>query len=362
MNLFEIISTLKKYKKLLFYNFIIVGLLSASISLLLPKWYRSTVLIMPPSSQSPLSSIGVLGNIALGGILGGGDENQNRFIAILKSRRLLSDVVDKFDLWEVYDTDTYENALSALEGNMKIEIGDEMQIQISLFDQDQDQVAKILNYTVERLDSININLATNKAHNNRIFIETRLLDVIDSLEYLENEFIDFLKSNGVLSLNDQVTVGVTQAGELKALVTQKEIELAVSRQILDSDNPKIKQLTIEIEALQEKYNEYFSDRNMNDLFPNFNEIPGLQISIERMKRQIEYYTRVLEFLGPQYEQAKIEEIKNVSTVQVLDWGVRPEKRSRPHRTIIVLVSTMLATVLLGYGIIVYEKYNNMKVE
>ncbi|NQV16170.1 hypothetical protein HQ531_11980 [bacterium] len=356
MNLFEIISILYKSKKLLIVNFIAVALLSAAISMVLPKWYRSTVLIMPPASQSPLNSIGVLGNLALGGILGGGDENQNRFIAILKSRRLLSDVVDNFSLWEIYDTDTYSNALSALEGNMQIEIGDEMQIQISLFDQDQDNVANILNYTVERLDSINIDLATKKAHNNRIFIETRLVDIIDSLEYLENDFIDFLKSNGVLSLTDQVTVGVAQAGELKSIVNSKEIELAVSQQILDPGNPKIKQLNIEIKALQEKYDEYFSSRNMKDLFPNFNDIPSLQISIERIKRKIKYHTTVLEFLGPQYEQAKIEEIKDISTVQVLDWGARPEKRSRPHRSFIVLASTMLSTLLLAYGIIIYSKY------
>ncbi|MEA3286950.1 MAG: Wzz/FepE/Etk N-terminal domain-containing protein [Candidatus Marinimicrobia bacterium] len=360
MNLLEIFSTIAKYKKVIVVNFIIVATLSATISLLLPKWYRSTVLIMPPASQSPLGSIGVLGNIALGGILSGGDENQNRFIAILKSRRLLTDVVDKFDLWKIYDTDTYENALAALQGNMKIEIGDEMQIKVSLFDQDQEGVANILNYAINRLDSINIDLATQKAHNNRIFIESRLFDVIDSLAYLENDFISFLEINGVLSLPDQITAGITQAGELKSIITQKEIELAVSKQVLDSENPTITRLNIEIQVLQKKYDEYFSERNLKDLFPNFNDIPSLQLSIERISRKIKYHTTVLEFLGPQYEQAKIEEIKNVSTVQVLDWGARPEKRSRPHRTLIVLVSTMLSTLLLAYGLIVYEKYTTSK--
>jgi uncharacterized protein involved in exopolysaccharide biosynthesis len=58
-----------------------------------------------------------------------------------------------------------------------------------------------------------------------------------------------------------------------------------------------------------------------------------------------------ELLTQQFEAAKIDEAKDISIVQVLDKAVEPERKSKPKRVVIVLLSaflTLLASILWAF--------------
>jgi len=57
---------------------------------------------------------------------------------------------------------------------------------------------------------------------------------------------------------------------------------------------------------------------------------------------VKYYETVFELLAKQFEIAKIDEARDASIVQVLDRAVEPERKSRPHRARIVIVTAILA--------------------
>ncbi|MBL7086271.1 MAG: hypothetical protein ISS28_04120, partial [Candidatus Cloacimonetes bacterium] len=86
------------------------------------------------------------------------------------------------------------------------------------------------------------------------------------------------------------------------------------------------------------------------LFISLENIPSIQKQFAQLKRKEVYFTKLLEYLGPQFEQAKIDEAKDVPTVQVLDKAVRPEWKSKPKRIIIVfgslIFSILLATMIV----------------
>ena len=46
---------------------------------------------------------------------------------------------------------------------------------------------------------------------------------------------------------------------------------------------------------------------MGSLIPDFSKVPSLQLQLVKLQRQIEYYSRIIEYLGPLYEQQKFEE-------------------------------------------------------
>ena len=66
-------------------------------------------------------------------------------------------------------------------------------------------------------------------------------------------------------------------------------------------------------------------------------------------RDVKYYETVYEMLAKQYEVAKIDESKDSSLVQVIDKAVEPDRKSKPTRSVMViltmLISGMFATVL-----------------
>ena len=309
------------YKKLIIRNASIIIVISVVFSLLLPLWYKATVVILPPTSDSkPLNVMSMLSNVGLGGVLGG-DENMNKILSILKSKRLFEAMVIKYNLMAKYDIDNMEDTIEELGDNIDVSVEDEMQIAISLWDTDQEKVAEMANYIVHCLDSLNIVLNTKKAKNNRIFIESRIEDVIDSLKYLEAELTQFMQDEKILSLPDQLMVGVQNAADLKAQIMAKEIELAIAKSTFGNQSTVIKNLETEVNSFKEKYQEFFRDNPSERLLPNFSRIPEVAIKFTRLQRQIDYYVKVLEYLAPEYEGSKIDEKRNVPTIQVLDQAV-----------------------------------------
>jgi uncharacterized protein involved in exopolysaccharide biosynthesis len=122
----------------------------------------------------------------------------------------------------------------------------------------------------------------------------------------------------------------------------KEIELEVARRMVQSSSPQIRKLELELESLSHKYQEFYSGSS-DKLFPSLEDVPELGIKYIQLKRKTEYYTKVLEFLAPQFEQAKIEAAKEIPTLQILDYGVRPEKKDRPKRARLVIMFFVISS-------------------
>jgi len=334
-------------RKMIIRNALIAAVVVSIITLLLPNWYKATAVILPPENDNTFGAAGLLGNLGFGNILGG-DQNQNRVLSILDSRTLLEALAKKYDFQERYGADNLEETIKELDDNIEVNLEEQFQITVSFWDTDQEMVAEMTNYILHCLDSLNIVFSTGKAHENRVFIEGRVNTILDSLKMLEHELSTFMEKEGILSLTDQVAVSVEKAAELKAQIMAKEIELTIAKNIFDKKNPKILQMENELAGYRSKYREFYRDNPDDKLMPNFNKVPELGIRFTRIQREINYYVKLLEFLGPQYEKAKIDEAKTIPTIQVLDYASRPEKKDKPRRSILVIVFTGITGVLSMY--------------
>jgi uncharacterized protein involved in exopolysaccharide biosynthesis len=339
--------------KIILFVFIITSI-SIGISLILPKWYKAkAVVLAPESSSTSLNPMAILGDLGLGPMTGG-NENVFRYLAILKSRSIKELMLQKFNLKEHYKLKYAELALKKLNKNLIFEVGDEYQVEISMFDKDQDMVANMTNYVIHCLDSLNIELTVSQARNNRQFMEKRVNAVLDSLEIVSNQLAKYMKDNGILSLEDQVSVGVQQAALIQSLIIQKEVEYEVASKSFNENNAFVKQKKNEIQSLERKYSEYINNNSIDNLIPNFSRVPDLQLELIKLQRQVEYYSKLVEYLGPLYEQQKFEEAKNIPTLQVLDYAVRPELKAKPKRAIIVILVFILSGFLAVSYVVVKE--------
>ena len=67
----------------------------------------------------------------------------------------------------------------------------------------------------------------------------------------------------------------------------------------------------------------------------------MQLQLIKLQRNVEYYSRLVEYLGPLYEQQKFEEAKNIPTLQILDFAERPELKA--------LAVALLYVFLVAFG-------------
>lgn len=324
------------FKKIFIITFI-AGVVSIVVSLLLPKWYRSTAVVLSPSSSSgSMSALGGLEYLGIGNLLG---ENESifKYMAILKSRTLREKLIREYNLIERYGSENMQLALEKLKNYLELELGDEYQLKISMMDKNQDQVAEITNYIVHVLDSMNVAITAKGARNDRKDIGKRYHSLIDSLHRVSNEMATYMSENGIISLQDQITAGVTSASDLQRQIIALETEIEVLNKSVQEDNPILKRKKIKLESLRKKY--YQILQTDEDYIPKFSEIPKIGAELKQYEKTIDYLTKLLEFVGPQYEKFKLDEIKETPSLQILDYGRRPDEKCKPKRSIIVIIST-----------------------
>ncbi|WP_433964676.1 GNVR domain-containing protein [Tunturiibacter gelidiferens] len=62
-------------------------------------------------------------------------------------------------------------------------------------------------------------------------------------------------------------------------------------------------------------------------------------------RAVRIHETVFDLLSEEYETARIDEAKSIPTVGIVDFPSLPERKSSPHRFLIVLISTVLSVAL-----------------
>jgi tyrosine-protein kinase Etk/Wzc len=332
-------------------NFVLVILAALIISLFLPKWYRASATVLPPKQPDIFGSLGAAGSvlknlpgaIRLGGI--GQKTAAYNYFAILKSRSAMEAVIRRFNLIDVYEISdsSLEKTIKELEGNVTFEETNDEYILIEVLDKDAVRAAAMANFFVETLNSISIELGTREARANRIFIGERLSQARDALARSEDSLKAFQERTSFVVTPEQSSA-VSGIASLYALKTKKEIEIAVLSKGVTGDNPALKQLQVELDALDKKL----------ITFP----LKGLQSL--RLYREVMIQEKIAEFLLPLYEQARIDEQKDVPVVLVLDKAVAPEKKFKPKRLTIVAVAAVLSLITSFLVVVGRTNFDRMK--
>jgi uncharacterized protein involved in exopolysaccharide biosynthesis len=109
---------------------------------------------------------------------------------------------------------------------------------------------------------------------------------------------------------------------------KKDIEVAVLQKTVSAEDSYMRQLKFEISELNKRLEAF----------------PSAGLESFRLYREVVTQQRILEFVLPIYEQAKIDEQKDIPVLLVLDKAVPPEKKTKPQRSLIVLLFSFLTLI------------------
>jgi len=370
----EFLILLVKYRRILLINVSIVTIAAIIISLLMPNEYTSTTSFISPKKKG-----GLFGDIAgfsntikdlsrtLGGRIGATSDEAYNYLVILQSRTASEKMIKKFNLREIYEIDKskpFENVISELEDRTTFQIADEGNIMVSVTDKNPKRAAEMANYYVEILNELSTDLSVAESRNNRVFIEKRFVQAQDDIRKLEDSLEIFSKKYNVLALEEQMKAAITVAAELKAQIEIAKLEKELLEKKLGSDNPLVEQAVRKVEELDKqlmtlKFGENKNLKSSLNLFIPFEKIPETGVAYVRLMRDYEIQNKLLEFLYPIYEQARIEEQKDIPVVLVVDKAIAPQKKSAPKRTLIVAGAFLLSFLTVLFYFYVKESYFNL---
>ncbi|KAA3617963.1 MAG: hypothetical protein DWQ05_07915 [Calditrichaeota bacterium] len=363
-NTLDYVLVFLKWRKLIIWNFFIVSILAVIISFLLPKYYKSTAVFLPPSQSSGLTAL--IQNFSVD-VLGTSDVTGDAFITILNSRNLREQIISKYDLMNLYERDYIEHTLKDLENNVVIEpeyqVGIGMSninsIAISVIDKSpqraQNMATDFLNLLEERI----IDLNTRKAKNNRIFLELRVAEIKNEMKKTQYAMRNFQEEYGAVEITSQSKVTIEAAAQLKAEILALEVERDILAKNALAKNMNLKRINTRLEIMKNKFNDMYTGDGYTDELGNvllpISKIPTLSLQYFDLYRNAEIQNKLFEMLVPLLEQAKIQEAKNIPVLKIVDSPSLATYKYKPKRLFIV-IGIVLVSQLFCFLFIFWKEY------
>src|SRR5713101_344181 len=327
------------------------AVLSAGISLLLPKTYTANAKSMPPQQNQSMGAMAALSSQLgpLAALVGGGlglRTPSDLYVAMLRSRTVADDLIDRFSLMSVYHKKLRVDARKKLEDRSLIIAAKDGVISVSVDDRDPRRAAEMANAYAEELEKLTKILAVSEAAKRRLFFEREVKMASDDLANAEVALKQTQEKTGLILLDSQSRAMIESLTSLRARVAAQEVLVQEMRTFATPENPELIREEKALEALRDQLNRLEGGRGKR-LFADvpIENVPSAGLEYVRKYRDVKYREALFELLAKQYEAAKIDEARDSLIVQVLDKAVPPERKSGPLRALIVLGSTFLALLV-----------------
>ncbi|MFZ5979718.1 MAG: GumC family protein [Candidatus Zixiibacteriota bacterium] len=359
-NIWRFFETLARHRGMIIGLVILVTLGAVVVSMSLPKWYEANSLMLPPKdTTTPIggySKLAEVVSITEGLNLPVMVTSSDVHARILSSRTLVERVIERFDLKNYYGTSNMIETYLVVMAHSKFVVTPEGLLSVSFEDKDPQMAADVTNAFVEELDKLNREIVNSRAKQNRIFIEERLHQVQTELDSLQREFEKFQIDNKAVDFDEQTRLAIEQAVSLKVMLTEIEIDLKMSEQMLGKDNPELVEKRRKRDIIKNRLDMLESSNPDSSFFSlPISSIPMLKGEYESLYRRVKVNESLYTILLEQLEQAKIHENEEAPSISVLDYARVPEVRSRPQRTLIVagsfgfsVLGALLLTFILEY--------------
>lgn len=307
-----------------------VALVATGVSFLFPKWYTARATILPPNEggdgfgimaalieSSALSQLGMLSTASPSDV----------YAEILESRTLREGLIQRFDLQRLYKRKNLDLTLKDLATHVRVDVNKAGVIEVDVEDRDPKRAADMANALVTGLDDFNRMTFSSRASRSREFLQKRLEDVQVRLTTAETALAAYERSHKVIAASE------ASAAEGVGGIIARKLSLQVQRSYVSSysrsDSPTLRSIDAEIAAIDHELGKF----------------PSLKQQGARLALDAEIQRKVFTLLTAQYEDARVQETRDTPTVSVLDRARPPQLKSKPKRSVIVLVATAMATLM-----------------
>jgi capsule polysaccharide export protein KpsE/RkpR len=234
-------------------------------------------------------------------------------------------------------------------------------------ERDPNRATAIARAYIEELNRIVAEVNTSAAHRERLFLEDRLRAVKVEMDEAEKNLSEFSSKNNTLDIKGQGQAMVEAAAKLQGEEIAVESQLRGLEQIYTPNNVRVRSLRARAAELQHELEQLSGGSSASPVeadqpqlpYPSIRQLPILGVTYADLYRRVRIDETAFEILNREYELARIEEVKEVPVVKVIDPPQLPERRSGPPRTLIVLGGIVLSFCAAGVWLFGREAWNQI---
>jgi uncharacterized protein involved in exopolysaccharide biosynthesis len=206
--------------------------------------------------------------------------------------------------------------------------------------------ADVANDYAIALDQVNRSKLVSKAKNSRLYLERQIQKTKSELDSAYSRLVAFQRSSKLLSLDKQLDGIIRTAAEIKTRLVEAEVELGFGKQDLKQSSRALLEAQARVDAIQKQYENLLSGSQGQtpDYTVAMNKLPDVSRELAYLLREIKILEEVNVFLNRQYYKEKVQEARDLPTVQILDPAVPAHMRTFPKRMMWIVVSFFLSFV------------------
>ena len=342
--------------------------------------FESRASILPPKESGGggggLALLGASGAAQLlGGLLTSGGSSKDTFVAILKSRTMAEELVNRFNLTDHYKETSVDRAINAVRGSMEVTVSKEGVITVKVEDTDPKLAADLANAFIANLDRMYAKFGTTEGSRQKVFIGDRLDKTEKALRQAEDALRRFQETHKAIGVQDQAREGILETSRLRGEVIAAEVILEALRGYGTENNLQVLQQKARVEELKRQLAQmqYSVGRDLpsetrqpgqgrQDFSIPAVKVPEISMEYGRLYREVKIQETVFGLLTQQFEQAKITEARDTPLVQLLDKAVPAERRSKPQIKLNMAIAggvSLLVGVFLAFFLEYLERLRRL---
>ena len=353
------LSMLLRRKKVIVVAAVAGFVVSAAISMVLPRKYRAIGAFIPGGVEQELAGTG-----SFLARLGAISESYATFVRvrrnyiidyIVRSNRMSALMDSRFDLREMYGKDTLTDARRELRERTYVNVRDEGVIEVAIEAPTAELARDMTAACIGFVDSILVELTTDNSAAKVVYLERQLEKSLASREVADSAIAGFMRARGIYEIESQAEATFSILGALSVRLRTLEIERSMMEISLRDDSTDLERIDLEIAKLRGEIERITLEGSGEGLFPPLSEIPELATEYlgmvaERMSQEF-----AIAFIRLKLEDARLSSEKKGGAIRVIDRPVLPEQRSWPKRKQIVIVLTLASVLWASFITLIIEK-------
>lgn len=355
MRFLALVLTLSERWRLIATVLAVATVSGLALAFLLPVRYTAEIIVLPPRQEqgsmlaSALSSdLGGLGSLAslAGGSLGLKNQN-DMYVTMFKSQTVEDALIQRFNLQAEYHEKLLSDARKVFEKRASVD-GSQKDglIHIAFQDHDPRRAAEIATAYVDQFRNLSQHLAISEASQRRVFLQGQVDEVKQHLADAEEAMKNTEQKTGLISLDSQARALIQTAAYIRAQIAAKQVQIQAMRQYATDQNAGLAEAEQELAALQAQMQKLTGSQDIDGMIVPKGQVSEAGLEYMRKMRDVKYYEAEFTLLSKQLEIARLDEAREGSLVQVVDPARTPDKKSFPHRALIV-VAAIAAGLFLG---------------
>jgi len=376
INLIDLIYPIYKKRRFLICFCLIVAVAAGIFSIFSSKTYEATAVILPVSEDNSSTSLSglassLLGQSGLSDLVNLGSSSSSSsasFEAVLNSNELAAEVLKRYDYFSIMGINSRgeNNSIKSITGSLTV-TSSKKNPTISIKIQSKDPVfaSELANSYVRELDKYNLNNSFTSAGRLRQYVEKRMDEANRELDLAQIELREFQEKYSVISVSQQAEATLKVLAEMEAQRVALEVEKQSKERFYKSSHLEIEQLDAQINALQKNIEilTYSSDGSVPierekgkvEFYIPLTSAPGLSFDEGKLLLKVKAKTGVITLLTTQLEQAKLDEAKDIPTINILEWATPPDRPVKP-KIVLNIVLSLVVGLFLGIFIIFFMEF------